>query len=188
MRVGILGGTFNPPHLGHLILAQAMKETLKLNKVMFIPTNRPPHKNTYLVAARYRLKMVKLAIKDNPCFELLDWEVKQKGVSYTINTLKFLKNKFKRRRFFLIIGSELANDFNNWKDYKQIQRLVKIAVGRRSESPLKKKNNFMAVDIPQIAITSSLVREHIARGLSVKYLVPKGVFDYIKKNKLYLKQ
>lgn len=185
MKVGILGGTFNPPHVGHLILAQTMKQALKLEKIIFIPNNRPPHKNIYLSDARHRLNMVKLAIRGNPCFEVLDWEIKQGGVSYTVDSLKFLKGKAKRRVFFLIIGSELANDFHNWRDYKEIKRTAKITVAKRKDSPLKKKNGFIVIEIPQVEITSSMIRKNIERGLSIRYMVPEAVFKYIHKNRLY---
>jgi len=187
MKIGILGGTFNPPHIGHLILAQTLTEKLKLNKFFLIPTNMPPHKNTYLIDAKHRLNMVKLAIENNPTFELLDWEVKRGGISYTIDTVKELKKKFPQDEFFLIMGSDLANDFYTWKHYREIKRLVKIVIAKREIFPIKKKNSFFALDIIQINITSSLVREYIRKGVSVRYLIPEKVFGYIKKNRLYRK-
>jgi nicotinate-nucleotide adenylyltransferase len=117
MRIGILGGTFNPPHLGHLILAEEVREKLNLDKIFFIPTNIPPHKSTESVSSWHRFNMVKLAIKSNPYFEVLDLEIKRGGVSFTIDTIKELKSKFPRDEFYLIVGSDLASTFSTWKDF-----------------------------------------------------------------------
>ena len=185
MKIGILGGTFNPPHNGHLVLAQNMLDALKLDKIFFVPTNTPPHKNTFLIQASHRFNMVKLAIEDNSLFEVLDWEIKRGGPSYTIDTIKELKAKFPKDELFLVIGSDLANDFHTWKEYKVIKRLVKVAVAKRDSFPLKKEVDFFTVDIAQIEVTSSLVREHIQKGLSIKNLMPQKVFAYIQENKLY---
>ena len=114
MKIGILGGTFNPPHIGHLILAQTAEEKLGLDKVFFIPTNTPPHKNTFLLEAKHRLAMVKLTVEDHKSFKALDWEIKRGGFSYTIDTIRELKSKYPGDQFFLIVGSDLANDFNSW--------------------------------------------------------------------------
>ncbi len=185
MKVGILGGTFNPPHIGHLILAEEVRRKLNLNKVLFVPTNRPPHKKTYLVEAENRLRMVRLAVRSCPYFEVLDWEIKRKGISYTIDTVRNLKKHYPKRDFFLIIGSDLANNFSLWKDYKEIKKLTKVVVVKRKNYPLRKKN-FMVIDVINIEITSSLIRDYIKRGFSIKYLVPLNVYRYIRQNKLYL--
>ena len=186
MRIGILGGTFNPPHIGHLVLAQTARDVLGLDRVLFIPTNTPPHKKTRLIDAKERFKMVKLAIKGCSYFQALDWEIKRGGISYTIDTLQQLRTKYPRADLFIIIGSDLANTFHTWKDYRKIQALSKIVVAKRKSNPLKNSKGFIALDIINIEITSSLVRKSIKKGLSVRYLLPKKVFDYIKRNGLYI--
>ncbi|MCM8823689.1 MAG: nicotinate (nicotinamide) nucleotide adenylyltransferase [Candidatus Omnitrophica bacterium] len=186
MKLGILGGTFNPPHIGHLILAQTVLERLSLNKVFFIPTNIPPHKNTTLIDSKHRLEMLKLAIEDNRNFEILDCEIRRGGVSYTIDTVKELTKKYPFDDFFLILGSELANEFYTWKGYEEIERLVNIVVAKRSDYPLKKKDGFITIDIIHIGVTSSLIRDWIKKGYSIRYFVPKKVMDYIVRNNLYL--
>ena len=186
MKVGILGGTFNPPHTGHLVLAQIIKDKLSLDRVIFIPTNYPPHKHTNLVSANKRLIMVRLAVKDNPDLSVLDWEIKRGGISYTVDTLRQLKSHYPKRDFFLIIGSDLADDFYSWKDYIQIDKLAKIVMAKRMDFSFKDKRNFITVDMVGIGITSSLVRQYIKKGLSIRYLVPPAVFNYIIKNKLYI--
>ena len=185
MRVGILGGTFNPPHIGHLVLAETAKEKLNLDKVIFVPTNRPPHKKTYLVEGKIRFEMVKLAVEGCPYFEVLDWEIKRGGISYTIDTLRALRKRYPKRDFFLLIGSDLANNFTAWRGYREIRELTTVVAVKRKNLPLRKKG-FVTIDIVNIEITSSLLRSYIKKGISVKYLIPQKVLNYIRRHKLYL--
>ncbi len=185
MKIGILGGTFNPPHIGHLILAQTAKDVLQLDKVFFVPTNTSPHKGRCFVSAGARLEMVKMAIKGCPYFKALDWEIKRKGVSYTIDTLYEMRSKYPEAELFVIIGSDLADTFHTWKDYRKIQSLSKIVVAKRNGHPLRNSGEFATLDIINIEVTSSLVRKYLKEGLSVRYLLPREVFDYIGKNNLY---
>jgi len=186
MKIGAIGGTFNPIHIGHLILAQDVCEDLKLDKVVFIPTNISPHKNGNGVSSAMRLEMVKLAIADNEKFQASDLEIKRGGTSYTIDTVKELKNIYPKDDLYLIIGSDLANDFSTWKDFKELKELVKIVVAKRDDYPLKNKDPFIIKDIPQIEISSSRVRKMLKLGHPVRYFLTSKVRDYIVKNKLYL--
>jgi nicotinate-nucleotide adenylyltransferase len=186
MKIGILGGTFNPPHIGHLILAQEVAQKLALDKIFFIPTNIPPHKESHNVNAHDRLTMVKLAIKGDERFEALDLEIRRGGVSYTIDTVRALKAKLPRAVFYLIVGSDLANDFPTWKYFENLKKAVNIVVAKRRAYPLKKRNRFIVVDIVQMGIASSYIRGLIRKGFSIKYLVPDKVARYIKKRKLYV--
>lgn len=188
MKIGILGGTFNPPHIGHLILAQEVKQELNLDKILFIPTNIPPHKNRDKVDARRRLNMVRLAVKGNDCFEVFDAEIKRGGVSYTIDTVEGLKKKFLKDDFYLIIGSDLANNLSTWKNSDELKKLIKIAVVRREKYPLNRKDNFIVLDITQIDISSSQIRELVHKGCAIKYLVRDNVAEYIRKHNLYGKE
>lgn len=185
-RVGILGGTFNPPHIGHLILAQEILDKLNLNKIFFIPTNIPPHKNTTLIKAEHRLIMTKMSVEGNKRFSCLDLEIKRGGVSYTIDTLRELKRRFPYNDFHLIIGSDLAKEFHTWKSYREIADLTKIVVGKRNNFPIRKREGFLLVNILQVEVSSSLIREFIKNRFSIKYLVHPAVERYIKKHKLYL--
>ena len=185
-RVGILGGTFNPPHIGHIILAQEVLDKLSLDRVLFVPTNIPPHKNASLIEAKHRLKMVRLSIEGNKKFSLLDWEIKRGGVSYTVDTLRELRNNFSSYEFYLIIGSDLAKDFNTWKDYQEIMKIAKVVVGKRKKFPWEDNRKFIPIDILEIDISSSLIREWIKKGWCVRYLLPPKVFNYIVRRKLYL--
>lgn len=185
MKIGILGGTFNPPHKGHLILAKEAREKLRLDKILFIPANIPPHKQAYPISAQHRLNMLKLAIGEDKFFEISDIEIKRGDKSYTIDTVRKLKKSFPNSDFYLIIGSDLANDFSSWKDYQAIEKLVKIVVGAREAFPLRGRDSFIILDITQIDICSSKIRENIRQGKSIKQLVNNRVASYIEKHKLY---
>ena len=185
MKIGIIGGTFNPPHIGHLILAQEVYQRLSLDKILFIPTNLPPHKESHRVSARHRLNMVKVALGKDKRFRVLDLEIRRGGVSYTIDTVRELKRKYSRADFYLIVGSDLANDFPTWKYFADLKKAVKIVVAKRRAYPLKRKGNFVTLNIVQMGIASSYIRGLIKKGFSVQYLLPQEVSDYIFKHKLY---
>jgi nicotinate-nucleotide adenylyltransferase len=185
MKIGILGGTFNPPHIGHLILAQQVCQKAGLDKIFFIPTNLPPHKESYNVSARSRLAMVKRAVGKDKRFEVLDLELRRGGVSYTIDTVRQLKRKYAKAEFFLIVGSDLANDFPTWKYFAELKKAVKIIVAKRRAYPLKRRDRFMVLNIVQMGIASSHIRGLIKKGFSIQYLVPEAVAEYIEKNRLY---
>lgn len=185
MKIGILGGTFNPPHTGHLILAQEVCQKLSLDKVFFIPTNIPPHKESRNVESDDRLNMARLATKDDKRFEVLDLEIKRGGVSYTIDTVRDLKAKLPSAEFYLIVGSDLANDFPTWRYFEGLKKSVKIVVAKRRAYPLKKRDRFIVLDIVQMGISSSHIRGLIKKGFSVKYLLTDSVAHYIEEHKLY---
>jgi nicotinate-nucleotide adenylyltransferase len=185
MKIGILGGTFNPPHIGHLILAQEVAQKLGLDKVFFIPTNLPPHKESHNVDARHRLAMTKLATKGDSHFEVLDLEIKRGGVSYTIDTVRELKARYRGAVFYLIVVSDLANDFPAWKYFQDLRRAVTIVVAKRRAYPLEHRNRFIVVNIVQMGISSSHIRGLIKKRFSVQYLVTDQVAQYIEKHKLY---
>ncbi|MDD5501774.1 MAG: nicotinate (nicotinamide) nucleotide adenylyltransferase, partial [Candidatus Omnitrophica bacterium] len=121
MKIGVIGGTFNPVHIGHLILAEEAREKLGLDKVILIPTAMPPHKDASGIApAEDRLKMLKLSVKGNKFFSVSDMEIRRRGRSYTIDTLRELKRRFARDEIYFIIGSDLLKYLNEWKDLGQI--------------------------------------------------------------------
>jgi nicotinate-nucleotide adenylyltransferase len=185
MKIGILGGTFNPPHIGHLILAQEVAERLSLDKIFFIPTNIPPHKESHNVKGRDRLNMVKIAITGDKRFQVSDVEIKRGGISYTIDTVRELKAKFPKSEFYLIVGSDLANDFPTWRYFEGLKKAVRIVVAKRRAYPLKRRDRFIMLNIVQMGISSSHIRGLIKKGFPPKYLVPDSVAEYIEKHKLY---
>jgi nicotinate-nucleotide adenylyltransferase len=129
--------------------------------------------------------MLELSIEGRKDFEVLDVEIKRGGVSYTIDTVKELRNIYPYDDLYLIVGSDLANDFSSWKDFDELKKIVKIVVAQRNQDPLKSRDDFIIVEITQIHISSSVIREHLRAGRSVEYLVKDSVLDYIKKHKLY---
>lgn len=187
MKIGLLGGTFNPVHIGHLILAEEAREKLGLDKIIFIPTALPPHKDTLdIAAASDRLKMLKLAIKGNRFFSVSDIEIKRRGLSYTIDTLKELKNKFTHDELYFIIGSDLLKYLNEWKDLAQLNKMVKFVAATRPEYPLEKIPPYIqTLAIRAVDISGFEVRRCIKGNKSFRYLVPEKIFEYINKRKLY---
>ena len=186
-KVGILGGTFDPIHLGHIQLAESVREQLKLQKVLFIPSHVPPHKLDYNVTdAKHRLAMVKLAVEEFDHFEASGYEVQKGGASYTIETAKHFRLKYPTTDFYFIIGEDNFSQVKQWKQFDQLNQLVTFAVANRNgfdgEEP---KINCVRVSMPAMDISSSTIRELIQKKKSVESYLPKNVFDYIKKYSLY---
>ncbi len=187
MKIGILGGTFNPVHIGHLILAEEIREKLDLDKIIFVPTYIPPHKRKQHIApAGDRFAMIKSAIKSNPHLDVSDIEIVRKGPSYTIDTLRAFKKKFPRDDMYFITGSDLLNYLDEWKDLKQVLTLVKFVVATRPGYPLEDIPAYIkTVAIRAVDVSAFEIRHCIKKGLSFRYLVPDSVFAYITKKGLY---
>jgi len=190
-RLGILGGTFDPIHSGHLILAEQLKDELKLQKVIFIPSANPPHKENHPVSpAKDRLKMVKIAIQDNPDFLISDIELRRGGKSYTIDTLARLVKFYKDSELFFLLGSDAIDELPTWKEPDKIFQKVKVVIALRPGfDRINQKNRFvqksLVVPINGLNISSSQIRERIREGKSIRYLVPPGVEKFIRSKKLY---
>jgi len=185
MKIGILGGSFNPPHLGHSALAIEATEQLKLDRVLFVPSNISPHKDNDDTSASRRLDMLKLVTSGNKRFQIEDCEIKRGGVSYTIDTVKELKSKYSDDHFYLIIGSDLANDFSSWRNFQELKQEIKIAVACRNNHPLEEKSSFILLEIAQFYISSSKIRQLVKQGHCIRHLVKDSIADYIEKHKLY---
>lgn len=189
MIIGLLGGTFDPIHNGHLYLAKEVLKKLSLDKVIFMPTYIPPHKKGARVTpARHRYNMVKLAIKGNKRFELSDMEMKRKGRSYSIQTLKALRKKIgPKAEIFFITGSDSLKDLNKWKDYREILALSCFVVVKRPGFKIKSSaGGFIILHINAKDVSSTGIRERIKKSRSIEKLVPPEVKKYIKRYKLYL--
>lgn len=187
MKIGILGGTFNPIHLGHLILAEEIRQKIGLSKVIFVPTDLPPHKEDgEIIPACHRLKMLRLAIKANPYFSVSDIEIKRGNRSYTIDTIKKFNKIYHQDELYFIIGSDLVKYLNEWKDLKEIIVLVKFIVATRPGYPLENLPAYMTtIDIRAVDISAFEIRQCIKENFSFRYLVPEAVRDYIIKKRLY---
>jgi len=192
MRIGIMGGTFNPIHYGHLVSASEVCNKFKLDKVIFIPSALNPLKNaSNLAEARHRLKMIKLAIASNPLFEASDAEIKRGGVSYTIDTIKaFVKKYGKDVNIYFIIGADAFLEINSWASPDALLKMCKFIVTTRPGYDVKKakhvfKKHTEIMEIPYLEISSSDIRERIKSGVPIRYLLPEKVETYIQKHKLY---
>ena len=187
MKIGILGGTFNPIHTGHLILAEEVREKLALDKVIFVPAYLPPHKdNTEIIPASDRYNMVRLAIKTNRFFSVSDIEIKRDGRSYTIDTLRDFKRIYPRDELYFIIGSDLLKYLNDWKDLSEIIKMVKFIVATRPGYPLEEIPSYIStMAIRAVDISAFEIRACIKKNKSFRYLVPDVVVDYINKKRLY---
>jgi len=187
MKIGILGGTFNPIHIGHLILAEETREKIGLEKIIFIPAYLPPHKdNSDIAEARHRLAMVKLATSRNSNFFVSDLEIKRDGRSYTIDTIKELKVIYPQDDLYFIIGSDLLEYLDEWKDLNEILKLVKFIVATRPGYPLEKIPSHIAtIPIRAVDISGFEIRKAIRENKSFRYLVADAVYDYINKKRLY---
>ena len=187
MKIGILGGTFDPIHLGHLVLAEEVADKLKLDKVIFVPAFVPVHKKRRnITGAGHRLNMVRLAIKGNKKFEVSDMEIKAKKPCYTVDTLSEFKKKYKNARLYFIAGSDSVFQLSKWKNIEKIFRLAAFAVGGRPGFPIEGMPKKVAVvKINPVDISSSQLRDFIRHKHCIRYLVPEPVRQYIIKNRLY---
>jgi len=190
-KMGILGGTFDPIHLGHLILAKQLAEKLKLDKVLFIPSASPPHKDLSEVSdAKIRFEMTKLAVEDNHLFSVSDIELKREGRSYTVITIQELKKLYPDSEPYLLGGSDILDEINTWKEPEKIFELIKVVIGvRPGFNKIDKDNEFLKKSIVYpingLEISSSQIREKVKKGESIRYLVPLKVEEFIRAKGLY---
>lgn len=191
MKVGIFGGTFNPPHMGHLIVAEWSREALQLDKVLFVPAAISPHKiDLDIVEAHHRLEMLSCAIQGNRYFDFTDMEVQRGGISFTVDTLKALKERHQDDVLSLLIGADNLGDFHTWKEPEVILTLAEVVVLTRpgfSANGVDERfeKSVSLLEVPEIAIESRQIRRRVKEGRSIRYLVPFPVEAYIQKHGLY---
>ncbi|MCF7885736.1 MAG: nicotinate-nucleotide adenylyltransferase [Candidatus Marinimicrobia bacterium] len=195
MSICLFGGTFDPIHTGHLIMAQGtLNEFDAIDKIVFIPSAKPPHKEIATCSSfQHRFTMTKKAIESNSNFSISKVENKRPGKSYSIDTIKFFRNNYKLNKdnLFFLIGEDSLVELDTWKAPQEIVSLATLLVIRRPNYQTEYKNpeyinKARFVDgVPLLDISSSLVRENISQGKSIKYLVPLTVEEYIKSYKLY---
>lgn len=199
-RLGVMGGSFNPVHLGHLIMAQSAMEAFELSHVLFVPCNQPPHKDAgRLAEATHRLAMLELALEGEWRFELSDTEIRRGGVSYTVDTLRALRQQYPRSDLHFIIGSDSLRELHLWKDIYTVLDLGTVVtlcrpnatVDALSPGDLQLRPPWPERLLQNVAvgrmvdISSTDIRYRVAEGLSIRYLVPPGVEMYITEHSLY---
>lgn len=184
-KIGILGGTFDPPHIGHLIIAEEVRIALELEEVWFIPTSTPPHKNQAKSETQHRVRMTGLAIESNPYFKLNTIEIERSGKSYTIDTIKSLHSLHPDCDFYFIIGADMVEYLPNWDRIEELVQLVQFVGVKRSGFLLESPYDILTVDIPFVDVSSTQLRKWLMENRSVKYIVPEKVDAYIKGERLY---
>ena len=195
-KIGLLGGTFDPVHNGHLIISEYLRDYLSLEEIWFIPARYHPLKdNENISAPEVRYQMLQMAISDNPSFKSMDIELKRESVSYTIDTLNDLADKYHHLvpEFYLLIGMDIINELHRWKAPREILEKSKvIAFGRPGFKANKAAREFLPyiqfIQVPLLEISSSLIRQRCQEGRSIRYLVPEEVRAYILEKKLYRQQ
>jgi nicotinate-nucleotide adenylyltransferase len=184
-RIGILGGTFDPPHHGHLLIAQETLSALKLDEVWFIPTNKPPHKSQSKTNTLHRLQMLKLAVADNEQFQVNELELDRNGPSYSIDTMYILKERYPSFSFYFIIGGDMVDSLHTWERINELLELVTFVGVKRPGFLYKTKYPIVEVEIPVFDVSSSLIRNRYKEGKNVRYFLPEKVRQYIEEINLY---
>jgi nicotinate-nucleotide adenylyltransferase len=196
-RIGVLGGTFDPPHIGHLMLAENTREGLDLECVLFVPVGEQPLKPDTRTTPQQRLAMVELAIADNPHFDISLVDMQREGPHYTADTLTLIQSQFPDTQLYFLMGGDNLRDFRKWTRAKEVYQQARLAVLRRSDEDIHANmhdevfpdlaDRIDMVDTPLLSIwlSSTHIVERIQQGLSVRYLVPTPVLDYIRANHLY---
>jgi nicotinate-nucleotide adenylyltransferase len=200
MRIGVFGGTFDPIHLGHLILAEQCREQAGLDEVRFVPAYQPPHKQDQpLTPFHHRVEMVALAVAGHPAFRIDEVEKRLPGPSYTVTTLTELRREQPGDELFLLLGADCLPDLAKWRDPVRILELACLLVGARPGAELWSLEQLrtalrmpptapvrvQVVPVPLIGLSSTDLRDRVARGRSVRYLVPRAVECYLETHRLY---
>lgn len=198
-KIGLFGGSFNPIHTGHLLLAESARDQFELDTVLFIPTGNNPFKVSLDdISREHRLKMVELAIKGNPHFEVMTHEIDQTGITYTIDTIEEIKKIYPDSDFYFITGADLMFEITLWKGAPELLKSVKFITTFRPGYSHEKLDNrieelqeiyeasIFKLYASEMDIASSDIRSRIKNGYSIKYLLPRAVEEYIHQEKLYL--
>ena len=198
-KIGIFGGTFNPIHFGHLIVAESVRESFGLDRVLFAPSGIPPHKSyDEVTGAEHRYAMVECAVRSNPYFEASRVEIDRTGFTYTVDTLNSLRTLYDNAaELYFLIGADVINELITWRNYREVFDLCSFIAVKRpgcdvrsAESgieQLKERYNasISMIEAPLVDISSTSIREFVREHRSIKYLVPECVEEYIVKNGLY---
>jgi len=196
-KIAIMGGTFNPIHIGHLVCAEEAVSQYGLERVVFVPAGTPPHKDIDAgVSSEDRFRMTSIATAGNPLFEVSRYEIDRKQVCYTVDTLRHFSSELPEAELFFITGSDAVIEILEWKDPEELLRLATLIAATRPGFPLDRvpgrirelmeEGRVHVMEIPGIGVSSSLIREMVAAGRSIRYLVPESVERFIEEERLYL--
>ena len=199
MNTGILGGVFNPIHMGHLAVAERASNALKLNEVLFIPVGKPcfSEKEESILPSEHRVEMVRLAIESNTLFKLSTIEIERPGRSYSVDTLEDLRRQYGHdKRYFFIMGEDTLSTLPYWKSPNRLMKQCQLVVINRSDSPPSDRTmlerdlpgislRLILLAMPPVDISSTDIRRRVARGKSISGLVPPQVEEYIREHGLY---
>lgn len=193
-RLGVLGGSFNPIHFGHLLAAEDVRNQLRLDRMLFIPAFRPPHKRGPLVPYRHRLAMTRLATDGQQGLELCPIEGGRAGPSYTVDTLRELRAYYRNAVLYLAVGADQYRDVASWHRPEELTELAHIVVMSRPKverprlfSGHDRKRVLFRTVIP-VGISAAAIRARLAKGRSVRYMLPVRVADYVRRHRLYRSQ
>jgi nicotinate-nucleotide adenylyltransferase len=196
VRIGILGGTFNPPHLGHLVCAQEAYRELELDRVMLIPARIPPHKPVEdEPGPEHRLALCQLATQNDDRFAVSDLELRRDGPSYTVDTLEQLSSQEPSNELFLIVGGDIAAGLPRWHQPERVLELATLAIAERRGTArsavdaalgsLRGGERARFFQMPRIGVSSTMIRRRVAADQPIRYLVPDRVVEYIERHQLY---
>ena len=198
LRIGIMGGTFDPVHYGHLVAAEGARYSFSLEKVIFVPAGAPPHKPGQLITdPRVRYRMTCLAVASNPFFCASDMEVEREGPSFTIDTVRSVMRRHPQTRVYFITGADALLEISTWKDFNILLSICNFVAATRpgyrlmelkeklGPLPDSLKQNISYMEVPALAISSTDIRQRVREGRPIKYLLPESVENYIFENNLY---
>lgn len=184
-RIGLFGGTFDPPHYGHLLMAEQVYQELALDEVWFIPSFQPPHKDDAKSTADDRVKMTEKAIQGHPAFRLNTIEVEQQTKSYTLFTIEMLKKQFPDYSFYFIIGGDMVEYLPKWHEIERLMEMITFVGVNRPGYKLDTSYPVEEVKMPVMDISSTMIRKRVGQGKSIRYLTSPAVIQLIQENKLY---
>ncbi|MEI5905766.1 nicotinate-nucleotide adenylyltransferase [Bacillus spongiae] len=185
-RVGLLGGTFNPPHIGHLVIANEALGQLNLDEIWFMPNGNPPHKEVKgHISNEQRRKMVELAVQSHPSFYVQPIELEREGKSYTVDTIHLLKEQHSTIDYYFIIGGDMVESLQTWYKIDELMKMVSFVGVNRPGHSIKTPFSIEMIEVPNFEISSSAIRLKCKEGKSIKYLVPDSVMTFIEEEKLY---
>lgn len=184
-QIGLLGGTFDPPHKGHLSIARAALHSLQLDEVWFIPTYEPPHKTEASTSSEHRLCMLQLMIANEESFRVQRIELERKGKSYTIDTVNEFLNLYANVDFYFIIGADQVKSLDQWHRIDELLEKVQFVGVERPGIVWQEKTPVKKLAVPKVDVSSTEIRKNIERGKAVRHLIEDDVYAYIKEHRLY---